>query len=441
MSTEPAPPAGVGVVAPQNQDVARADYLRTRGWLYADRFALAESGEASFGDEAALWQAALAGRGFYETRRLVLKEVVLTDWLPRSPGRYHTREAWHARGEAQSRIAERHGDHVVYSPDGKTSMVQGGVGCLRLAAKQIGGQRVKFLGATTSGVVHRGFVVALDEELYGEIAAQVDHRGGVRCTGAGTIRYWRSSEPLDFFMAKDVPRVYLGVDQLHPAARRPDDVSRIDVTPAVTFASDGREFFAYSHFRPGDPGDVARAAGWLSHYVVERHRGRVLTDFDELVPRFADTAAPLRELMDVHVPVDRIAAELHASGRMVTIIKHLEVTMGDRYSIRDSQVGAVGPGATASDNTFVQQQAPAEIDLEALAAELARLRATLRERGTEAEQDLAVGEVAAAEVAAKQGDAEGALRHLKLAGQWALGVATEIGVPVATAALKSVLGS
>jgi hypothetical protein len=86
--------------------------------------------------------------------------------------------------------------------------------------------------------------------------------------------------------------------------------------------------------------------------------------------------------------------------------------------------------------TFVQQQ---PLDIEALAEELGRLRVALREHGSEPEHDLALGEVAAAEKAAKEGDSDGALRHLKQAGQWALGVATEIGVPVATAALKSVL--
>ena len=50
------------------------------------------------------------------------------------------------------------------------------------------------------------------------------------------------------------------------------------------------------------------------------------------------------------------------------------------------------------------------------------------------------GEVALAEEAAKAGNGTKTLEHLKNAGEWALGVAEKIVIPLATAALKTALG-
>jgi deferrochelatase/peroxidase EfeB len=108
---------------------------------------------------------------------------------------------------------------------------------------------------------------------------------------------------------------------------------------------------------------------------------------------------------------------------------------GDIYNT--GQAGAVGPNAHAHDMTFQQVQNQGAIDLPRLAEELARLRAAMKEEteGT-AEQDEAIGAVAAAGKAAGQGDDRTMLRHLKTAGAWTLGIAEKIGVAVAAEAIK-----
>jgi hypothetical protein len=92
--------------------------------------------------------------------------------------------------------------------------------------------------------------------------------------------------------------------------------------------------------------------------------------------------------------------------------------------------------------TFQQvwNEQSSKIDLDALAVDLARLRTALKGQATSADEDVVVGEVALAEVAAKEKDGPRALSHLKNAGKWALGVAEKIGVAVATGAIKSALG-
>jgi hypothetical protein len=79
-------------------------------------------------------------------------------------------------------------------------------------------------------------------------------------------------------------------------------------------------------------------------------------------------------------------------------------------------------------------------DLKVLADQLATLRNAMREKVTAPEQDLAVGNIAAAEVVAREGSASKTIEKLKAAGRWALETAQTIGADVATAALKSALG-
>ena len=117
-----------------------------------------------------------------------------------------------------------------------------------------------------------------------------------------------------------------------------------------------------------------------------------------------------------------------------------ELKMRDNYTA--GQAGAMGPQAEAKDMTFhqISAQQIGQIDLRTLAVELATLRHEMRQIATDPGQDMAVGQIAAAETAAREGDSGSVLRHLKSAGKWAFDVATKIGVSVASEALKKASG-
>jgi hypothetical protein len=134
---------------------------------------------------------------------------------------------------------------------------------------------------------------------------------------------------------------------------------------------------------------------------------------------------------------DKLVTKLVEEPRIA--IRVLE--MGDKYEIK-GQVGAVGPGAHAHDMSFNQlwQKASSEIDLIKLAEELEQLRLELRKEATTPEHDASIGEIAAAELAAKDDKGPKALEHLKKAGKWTLVVAEKIGTTVAATALKTALG-
>ncbi|TCM35130.1 hypothetical protein EV648_12523 [Kribbella sp. VKM Ac-2568] len=112
----------------------------------------------------------------------------------------------------------------------------------------------------------------------------------------------------------------------------------------------------------------------------------------------------------------------------------------DVYNV-SGQAGAVGPKASAERNTFNQFVGGMdEGELAQLATELSQLRLTMRESAKSAEEDMAVAEVAQAEVAAAAGDTATVERHLAKAGKWALSTATAIGVALAAAAIKAAIG-
>ena len=194
--------------------------------------------------------------------------------------------------------------------------------------------------------------------------------------------------------------------------------------------------------------------------------GRVFTRMAEIDQRLRENGypgkAPLRRVehevqnMDQFIE-KRIQAELAmwkakqseqrrthraaANSKPVQInIGELKLNMGDKYTA--GQVGAMGPQAHAHDVNFhqVNAQQLGYLDLQTLAAELATLRREMQRTAVEAEQAIAIGQIAAAEAAAQKGDANGVSGHLKSAGKWAFDVATKVGVSVASEAIKKSLG-
>jgi len=128
-------------------------------------------------------------------------------------------------------------------------------------------------------------------------------------------------------------------------------------------------------------------------------------------------------------------------GNQNAVIQNfIDKSTGDSYEIRGA-VGAVGPSAHAHNINFTQlwNQLSSEIDLKQLADELSQLRQELKQKAKTLENDMAIGEIAAAEAAAKKGSGAKTLERLKNAGKWGFSVAEKIGIGVATATIKSAL--
>jgi hypothetical protein len=111
-----------------------------------------------------------------------------------------------------------------------------------------------------------------------------------------------------------------------------------------------------------------------------------------------------------------------------TVIHHHwgDEVHGDQF--KDFTAASVGSHSTAN-NTEIQvwKSAVSELDLPRLAKALASLARKLRSADEGAEHDEEIGNVAAAEEAAKEGDGSKTLSHLKDAGRWVLDTARKTG--------------
>jgi hypothetical protein len=207
--------------------------------------------------------------------------------------------------------------------------------------------------------------------------------------------------------------------------------------PRVAFAKEEEIRWALVETRFTD--SLLEAGVELKDVELLRRYFAIADESDSHVEHIHKKLKELAMQQDHELPLPNIASpQQRDPGSQMLYIGSLH--MGDSY--KAGQAGAMGPGATASQINFQQiwLQHSGKIDIESLAEELATLRAVMKKESNDAAKDVAVGEVAAAEQAAKENDGPRTLEHLKKAGTWAFDVSTKIGVGVATAALKTALG-
>jgi hypothetical protein len=130
-------------------------------------------------------------------------------------------------------------------------------------------------------------------------------------------------------------------------------------------------------------------------------------------------------------------------GDHSTLHLHMEANdMAGDFHSGQGHIVKFGPNAKVQGNAFQQtwNQMAGATDLKALAEELAKVRKELkRQDSDDPDHDAAVGQVAAAEKAAKEGDGAGVLGFLKSAGSWALKAATDAGAKLAEEAIKKAM--
>jgi uncharacterized protein YjbI with pentapeptide repeats len=200
------------------------------------------------------------------------------------------------------------------------------------------------------------------------------------------------------------------------------------------------------------PFRTTRAVDWAKTYesLPEQERGSVLTALAkietadpegkwlfahrmaELSHRFFNAKiVQIREGRSQGVLI-KIASNQAVERRLAQLRKpaipqaRFQLTYYENHSMTNEVKGNIvgsnfGTGNTlnAREITFQQlwNQAGGSIDLPALANELGQLRSALRKEASEPEHDEALGAVASAEKAAKQGDGPKALEYLKAAGK------------------------
>ena len=262
---------------------------------------------------AILGQRTTAGMG------MVLKHFHLLDWFPRSPGLYYTPGAEWARDEAFRHLLHGFGDSpirdhahrtgkrrlvrdytVVFTPAGKSSMLQGGIGSVRLKPIHVFGEPHWFMTATSDGVTHTGVPVALPRRLYVPLLAPIQQRGGVCATMSGELEFVPDPFSRLFDRAVMVPRLLLRVTELKQCEPAP---VTLEASVAVSFVSNyqgsPKVYASYVTFHPDVKGSFEEAVSWMkTEYVEGEYGGRIITDFDQTRTIFPEARLALSNVMD-----------------------------------------------------------------------------------------------------------------------------------------------
>src|SRR5262249_11813927 len=139
-------------------------------------------------------------------QEIILERFQIMDWFPRAPGLYHTDRGAFARDEAlryqhpvlsnapihaaSPRVGPIGRDHtIVFTPEGKFSMLQGGVASVRLKPIRIEGKPHWLIAATSDGAVHGGLPIAVPTAIYGKIHSDMEKRGSACATVVGELSF------------------------------------------------------------------------------------------------------------------------------------------------------------------------------------------------------------------------------------------------------------
>ena len=431
-----------------------------------------------YDDSKLFWRDVLNERLRAE-QSVVLDRLRLFEWFPRNPGLYHTEQASLARNEAARHIrhiekraydafrsnADAPPDHAtlirtvtaattptrtqIFTPQGKLSMLQGGIGCIRLQPAILeDGSRAWFMAATSSTSPDEGIPLLVPNELYQRFIDRIIDNGFATVTLHGHTRFI-PNQYIDLPARwAGIPRLYVEIDDIEDAG--PDeDYGLVSVAASFLAELDGPAsvYAAYVTFDPGHEGARASATRWLrEEYVQGYYKGQLLTDFDQQCPTIANTLFSLNEVLtspDLAAAIQRLTQfrgyfdwEMLKENNF-SFHTHREFV---RMKVEaNNNRGAMIIGEKVTGNQLTVNHG----DLGRLKDELSRLVEELRKEPSSDERDRAVGALLEARDAAGEGNAAittSSLQRLRPVGKKILEIGEKVGVGLAVAAIKSAIG-
>ena len=207
---------------------------------------------------------------------------------------------------------------LIYTPQGKFSMLSSGIGCVRLKSLQLKkGGTAWLMSATSTNAPDEGIPLLIGNEDYESLSDEVLKSGGVRCDVIGRTRFVEDEFSDLFSIRAGIPRLYVEVSELKPLERI-REAGRVSVAASFLSAFEGSSkiYASYVTFDPSLPNARADAAQWLKEEYVERlYEGTLLTDFDQRAPLFANSLFTLDQVLTRPDLTDRIAKLSKLYGR------------------------------------------------------------------------------------------------------------------------------
>lgn len=267
------------------------------------------------------WDTILGNR-YLSLGRVSLVKFQVADWFPRSPGLYHTQDAFVARVEAERYLLEADGIQF-YNPQGKNYMIKGGIGTIRFKPIPIEGEECWLCTATSDGYCDSGIPLAIPSRITQESSFVFDHllrlTGQVRSLPEVLERHLRH--------LVRIPQIYVLVDSVE---RLVTSENPVKITPVVFFAHIGersdREIgnVAYVTCRSDSFTEIDRAGEWLAGYV-KRFSGRIITNYDQQRPAFEDAPFSLQNVMEGKLDPEELRLHFQNSNLIINVIKQINV--------------------------------------------------------------------------------------------------------------------
>jgi hypothetical protein len=331
--------------------------------------------DKTFNSNILFWQSVL-GNECYPEQVIKLEGFHLIEWIPIAPGLFHTSEALWNRREAQRNavrlleensvgptwrpsilnVASFEGNPlfknilntlktnpnkkvvIEYNPDGKESMIKGGIGSVRLASKLINGSEKYILGATSTGVSHEGIPLIVETVLYQEAISKIKENGGFNVNLIGRLKII----PKDLSIIKsynEIPRFCLYVEKIefNNPSNREDLMSSIAVSyySSNSFANKRLSFCSFTPDKKDS--ELVGAVNWLQEYAIKYSSSKtpiVEGDFDEFKQHFDHVDFPI-----VDVSNGKMSKETFLKYKEFFHFQINEMVMGDKFeNIQNSTI-------------------------------------------------------------------------------------------------------
>jgi hypothetical protein len=395
--------------------------------------------DRSYHASEAFWRDVLSERVGAE-RLVTLNQMRLFEWFPRNPGLFHTEQAEWARREAENHIrhidpqtfsayialTDTFPDHAapirsvtwnarttrgqIFTPRGKLSMLQGGIGCVRLRPAILNdSSRAWFMSATSSVSPDEGVPLLVPDDIFQNYIDRIREKGYATVSIRGRTRFI-PERFTDICAARNgIPRLYVEVEEIEDGG--PDeDFGLVSVAASFVAELEGKTsiYAAYVTFDPGHSGARANAARWLrEEYVQGYYKGKLLTDFDQQAPTISNTLFSLDEVLTSPDLASAIKRLHNLRGHFDwAMLKESTINFTDnreyvRMKVQASNnSGNLVIGGEGSNNQIIVNNA----DLTRLTQDLARLIERVRVEPPSDVRDRAVGALLEAKEAAGEGD-------------------------------------
>jgi hypothetical protein len=178
------------------------------------------------------------------------------------------------------------------------------------------------MSASSTGVCHEGFPVALPADEYEKCISEITEKGTSVRTLIGKLKFIPDRLVSLYNDYQEVPQIYLLVEEIRQAKQQKSksiEEEDLKVSVAVSFMSefegDTRVYASYVNFDPSDRKSLRESIEWMEQdYVSKKYNGRVITDFDEQRSHFPDAPFSLKKVMELSLnrsEVTNVIKELH----------------------------------------------------------------------------------------------------------------------------------